>query len=545
VHASSAKTVARLQEEVSAARETKKKDDEGRGAIKARTKVLDDARRHAEGNKREAEKRLKAANTKKDRTTGRIAMLDKEVENLNKKMEEKKASAEESKERTQVEKVELEEEVGRKKTELKGVEEKMQIFSAKARELESMIAEEVEKLAKLKAEKEKDNETNPPWPPPLSSRPSPQTRIVALAPTPLTFPSRSSSLDTPSYSQSSFRPFADSPIQMINSGPLSPVTASLIPSSLMKSMEMPLQTSLGGQSYFPIPSHPSATGSASSLTLYDEPVAQRSIRFEDTVAERLTPFSRQHPRPPSPAVPPELPKQRRWFLPSSSSSTPVTTASTPAAGATSNKEKGLNPDAKVFTLPTRSSGIPALFGHSAPELTSNGPMYTEFFAPGNISSSPTPNDAFPSLPSSDLFDPPPSLMADYPPNTSTNMLTHSPTSSPPPAPAASRMSRIGAGTSLFPSFPSFHNPFSPSPAEREVLQRALASGNTSRERVGVVGSGLERVSSHGSGSGSGSSHHSSPSGHWLGRAATTGAVVAASGRGTTSSFDPWAGEGKE
>ncbi|KIJ39491.1 hypothetical protein M422DRAFT_781064 [Sphaerobolus stellatus SS14] len=542
-HAASARTAARLQEELNVARETKKKEDEGRTTIKVRTKVLDDTRRTAEGNKREAEKKLKNVSGKKDGMLGMIEKLEKETEEFKRRGVEREERALEENERVKEEGATLENEVGEKRAELKAAEEDVHDLVAKARELDQAIAEETEKLAKLKAEKERMQEIQQKevdiggasWPPPLSTCPSPQTRVAALAPRPIKLPTRASSLDAPNTQQlspprtamqalhSQFRPFADSPIS--NGAPLSPTTASLIPTSLMQSMDIPMQEP--PHSYFSM-QHESPTHIFNEAPRMDS-TSQRSIRFDDHAvsdANRLTHGAYIRTRPPSP-VPPAVPK-RRWF--SSNSNSGGATATNSNAGTV--KEKGLNPDAKVFTLPARSATVgsgSSLFTsthHSAPDLGMGlGPSYAEIFgthATSTLAHETRNNDGYPLA--ADMFSSASSLMS-------------SPNSSPPPP--APRVISL-AGASLFSSFPSFHNPFSPSPAEREVLQRALASGNTSRERVGnnnnntiAMGSTLERVSSHGSGS-AGSSPRWLGSGNVQTKPTTTGSK--------SIGFDPWAGE---
>jgi len=488
VHAASERTAARLQTEVATARETKKREDEGRAAVKARTKVLDDARRQADSNKREAEKRLKAATARRDSTTNEFEKLDRAVEKMKCLMEGQVMKAKESGEKTKEESAALEAQLLEKKTQLNAAEDDVQVLSARARELESAIAEELEKLEKHKAQKE----SGPSWPPPLSGKPSPQARVSALSPVPLSLPVpiRSSSLDTPSQ----FQPFSESPVNVA----LSPVTTSLIPSSLMHSMENPLQEVPRLSPYFS-QSNASSTIIPALLTRYDQSSnigPQRSIRFDEqrddfSEPQKLNAFFR--PRPPSPAVP--APKHRRWFMHS--------------------KEKGLNPDAKVFTLPAR----PTLLASNQHCTSDPGPTYSDIFHPASSSTSlsqdlrapDSSNNNFPSA--SDIFHPPTTILPDF------TKAIISPNASPPP-----RMSLAGS------LFPSLHNPFSPSPAEREALQRALSSRNPSKEKI-TVGGNLERVSSNGSGSSG--SLQSSP--HWPHGQATR----------YTSHFNPWASERKE
>jgi len=473
VHTTSARTAVALEAEVVAARAGKKSEDAGRAAIKAQTKVLDDRRRQADGYKRDAEKKHKAAVAQRDNTTSRIERLGKEVEAMQQAMEETVLRVKGERGRVEEERLVVTGELAVKREELKVAEEEVQILSAKARELESAIADETTRIADLKAQKEKEKSSL--WPPPLSARTSPRNRFGHLpSPGPLSItPGLSAGLDAPFQ----FHPFTESPV---SPGPLSPTSASFIPSSLMHSMDIPAQNPVTlVDSYFPASDIVySPVNGSHNFTQKEEPLrkeepigldeTQRTIRFDDSLdagAGRII----QHPRSPSPAVS----KHRRWF--------------------TSGKERGLNPDAKEFTLPSRSAS-----DHSptAPDIFHPHSAATDIFLPTALTA-----------------------VSGY---------------RTPPESSSPRLSLAGS------FFSSLQSAFAPSPAEREALQRALGSGsmNSSREIVssGSITSGLERVSSHGSG-GSGGSHSASP--HW--RAAT----VPNYAHRSKGIFNPWAVEGRK
>ena len=499
----SARTHASLQAEVDAARATKKREDAGRAEVKTRTKILDDARRQADGSKREAEKKLKAATAARDGATSRIERLGREVEELQRRMVEDSARVIESRIQADMDRNEISATLAAKRDEIKVAEDVVLALTTRARDLEDKIAEDTAKLQKMKADVEARRNRHASvlptdmssWPPPLltSARSSPQAQLsthqlpLALEtdaarppvdfrrsptsprPSPLVlggmpnYPlstvrtnshSDAAILDAPYVPSTQFRPFADSPVTPLSppfTGPHSPVGASLIPSRFMQTMENPRSNISNTDSFF---SRIPAIRHTVSDDLY--------LRDESWLPSQASQLDSQRAvrqgRPSSPAREdePVISKPRRWFAPAA-------------------KEKGLNPDAKVFTLPR---GRPLSIG-SNPGAKTPPTFGAEAFQPQN---------------------------------------------SPP------RVSLAGS------FFSSLHNPFAPSPAEREALQRALGSGsgNASLERISSHGSG-SGGSGSGSGGGSGAgSHNASP--HWMGE----------SRRDTTVStprrfFNPWAG----
>ncbi|KAF8493624.1 hypothetical protein JB92DRAFT_2796802 [Gautieria morchelliformis] len=496
---------ASLQTEVDAARVMKRREDAGRAEVKARTKVLDDARRQADGSKREAEKKLKAATAARDGASGRIERLGREVEELQRQMADGSVRAVESRIQADAARGEISETLAAKREEIKVAEDVVSALTSRARDLEDKIAEETARLQKLKADAEARRQRHAAvsqtdmssWPPPLlpsaPSSPHPQFASHQVAPTLGTDTARPSApadlrrswsprpnplilggisnlapsahangnssdattLDGQYTASTQFRSFADSPVPLPSAPtyhrPPSSVGSSLIPSSLIQPLENPRSTLPSSDHFYgrvPAIRPPPSDEHHSPI---DEPRLPYHIHPFDSQRAVLPPRSRSLEDEPAPSKP------RRWL-------------------SATAKEKGLNPDAKEFTLPGRPPSLSAHSGGSTPAT----------FA-------------------SDVF-PAPSPAVE---------------SSPPPPP------RVGMAGSFF---SSLHNPFAPSPAEREALQRALGSGsgNTS----------LERVSSHGSGSGSGSaggSHTSSP--RWAGEPRRDPPVESV----RRSFFNPWAG----
>lgn len=495
-----------LQTEVDAARAMKKREDAGRAEVKTRTKVLDDARRQADGSKREAEKKLKAATAARDGATDRIERLEREVEELQRRMTEDSTRAMESRVQADEERNQISETLAVKRDEIKTAEDVVVELNTRAKDLEGKIAEEAARLQKMKEDAEVRRHRHSSvihtdmssWPPPLlvSTPSSPRAQLASHQrgptleaetacsppdfsrssprPSPLALGGISNILQTTthpngnsdvtkidgSYMPSTqFRPFADSPVSPTSAptyaGPNPPLSASLIPSSLLHSLEIPRSTIPNSDPIF------SRVPAGHSPVLEEQHFPLEDTRVESAMNQFDSQRAVLPPRPPSPVREdkPVISKPRRWF----------------AAG---TKEKGLNPDAKVFTLP---HGRPLPFGSSSGAST-------------------------PSTFGSDIL---------YPQSSASE------TSAP----------RVSLAGSIF---SSLHNPFAPSPAEREALQRALGSGSGNAS--------LERVSSHGSGSGSGSgagsgggSHNSSP--HWLGEPPQRDAGVS----GHRRFFNPWAG----
>ncbi|KAF8591007.1 hypothetical protein K439DRAFT_1381475, partial [Ramaria rubella] len=358
---------ASLQTEVDAARVTKKREDAGRAEVKARTKILDDARRQAEGSKREAEKKLKAASSARDSATGRIERLGREVEELQRRVVEDSARVAESRVQTDVERGEIAEALAAKREEISVAEDVVLALTARARDLEGKIAEETERFQKLKEDAEARRQqlqhaTAPAvhtdassWPPPLlppvqtttrgrlanhqqaatlgtdtarssaefhgtPSPPRPRPLVlgglsnIAKLPPHIGGTGNGSALDNPYAPPSQFRPFADSPVTpssiSVYTGALSPMSASLLPASLMQSIETPRSEVSTHSPFF---SDTPAVHSSAPDELYspvDEPLPPSHTNRFDSQRAVLPPRTRS----PSHEAEPVSSKPRRWFL---------------------------------------------------------------------------------------------------------------------------------------------------------------------------------------------------------------------------------------
>ncbi|KAG5650084.1 hypothetical protein H0H81_000836 [Sphagnurus paluster] len=137
-----------LQAEVGLFRERKRQEDASKLETKSRTKALDDSRRGAESLRRDAEKKLKAAQNARENATQRMDHLDKEIAKLkqrlvdDEKLMRKSEDTDAEKEITQV--------LQQKKEEIKVAEGVVVALNQRARELEEKLEEEKERLALLK-----------------------------------------------------------------------------------------------------------------------------------------------------------------------------------------------------------------------------------------------------------------------------------------------------------------------------------------------------------------------------------------------------------
>jgi hypothetical protein len=122
--------------------------------MKTKTKQLDDQKRTAEGLKREADKKLKAAQTTRDNTLGRIEFLDKEISTLRTRTQhDHDFLARKSADKSEVE-LELSQALEQKKKEIKTTEELLLSLNRRSRELEEKLSSERERLESLKQKTE-------------------------------------------------------------------------------------------------------------------------------------------------------------------------------------------------------------------------------------------------------------------------------------------------------------------------------------------------------------------------------------------------------
>ena len=136
-------------------RSRKKQEDVARLDLKSRTKTLEEGKRHADTGRRDAEKRLKAAQTARDSTSNRMQRLASEIESMKKRMgtgEEKVKKSKQDMERSEEEHID---EMEKKRDEARILEESVSALSAKAKELEEVLATEKERLTDLREEVER------------------------------------------------------------------------------------------------------------------------------------------------------------------------------------------------------------------------------------------------------------------------------------------------------------------------------------------------------------------------------------------------------
>jgi len=143
-----------LQGEVDSYRERKRQEDLSRLDLKNRTKTLEDSKRHAEGARRDAEKRLKAAQGARDDANMRMQRLNKEISLLQQRHSAEEDSSRQIKEEARKEEQHIGETLEHKKLEIKVTEDVVNALTARAKELEDKVSSERERLrvAKERAE---------------------------------------------------------------------------------------------------------------------------------------------------------------------------------------------------------------------------------------------------------------------------------------------------------------------------------------------------------------------------------------------------------
>ena len=137
---------ASLQGEVDSYRERRRQEEAARIEIKAKTKTLEDSKRHAEGHRRDAEKRLKAAQNARDDCTQRMAHLNSEIIRLEQRSVDDQAAMEQSKVDTAKAEQEISDALEHKKQEIKVAEDVIAALSVRAKELEEKLVGERERL---------------------------------------------------------------------------------------------------------------------------------------------------------------------------------------------------------------------------------------------------------------------------------------------------------------------------------------------------------------------------------------------------------------
>ncbi|PCH36111.1 hypothetical protein WOLCODRAFT_134113 [Wolfiporia cocos MD-104 SS10] len=453
----------------------KRAEDAARAELKAQMKALEDAKRTAEGGRREVEKRLRAAESARDSASSRIERLGKEIGVLQGRIREDEQAVVCAKEEGERAEKEVKEELEAKRKEIKVAEDVVAALNSRAKELEELIAKEEERLQKAKEQaeiKKQDRSFYPPhmvsnideaelapWSPPLAysqvhgqdphaqintdysasieifpssvqvqpsslgsdSMGSPRSSGLAVSPRPSTlslggisnfcehvrpddaflrpqgFPYLDDNLPALSSAHSrstGFSPFNDSdaefPQSMAGGEAISPQSTSLIPSSLIKSLDGGPSTDNISRSFRsedddfmdanwrahrpppPPVEHPGPfTSSPTSITnpSFDgidhedpfeirppPPALRRRLTSDPIIAQRNIPGRtisdpQAVPQMTAPDADDRAPMaHRRWY------------------SADPKEKKGLNPEAKVFRLTKKS--LPSLFGQSSASFDS-------------------------------------------------------------------------------------------------------------------------------------------------------------------------------
>ena len=135
-----------LQNEIDSYRERRKQEEASRLELKSRTKALEDSKRHAEGHKRDAEKRLKSAQNARDECTHRMEHLDQEITRLQQRSVDDDTAIEQCKLNTAKVEQEISDALELKKQEIGVAEEVIAALSLRAKDLEVKLAGEKERL---------------------------------------------------------------------------------------------------------------------------------------------------------------------------------------------------------------------------------------------------------------------------------------------------------------------------------------------------------------------------------------------------------------
>jgi hypothetical protein len=135
-----------LQSEVDLHKERRQQEETARMELKARTKTWEDSKRHAEDHRRDAEKRLKAAQSAKDDCTQRMAHLDSEITRLEQRSLDDQVAMEQNKIDISKAEQDISDVLDRKKQEIKVAEDVIVALSARAKELHEKLIGERERL---------------------------------------------------------------------------------------------------------------------------------------------------------------------------------------------------------------------------------------------------------------------------------------------------------------------------------------------------------------------------------------------------------------
>ncbi len=139
-----------LQQELDAHRHRKRQEDASKAELKTQTKNLEESKRNAEGIRREAEKKLKAAQSLRDIATQRMEHLDTRILQQHKELAEDREFISYHKQRVGEEEREFAEALEQKRLEIKAAEDQAQTLNQRSRELEEKLASGREKLRMLR-----------------------------------------------------------------------------------------------------------------------------------------------------------------------------------------------------------------------------------------------------------------------------------------------------------------------------------------------------------------------------------------------------------
>ena len=142
-----------LNRELEAHRERKRQEELTRSDIKSRTKLLEDSKRSAEGAKRDTERKLKSAETRRDEVARKITHLRNEISRSRSKlgddrewMENVQSGGIGDDDHGKGRRVHFEEELRRRGTEIVVVENVVAALTVRAKELEAKVTEGRERL---------------------------------------------------------------------------------------------------------------------------------------------------------------------------------------------------------------------------------------------------------------------------------------------------------------------------------------------------------------------------------------------------------------
>ncbi|KAK0461365.1 uncharacterized protein EV420DRAFT_1266767 [Desarmillaria tabescens] len=147
---SASQSHATLQRELESCRDRKRQEDSMRAELKSRTKALDDSKRQAEGIKRDSEKRLKAALVARKDTEQRIEHLDSEILRLQQCLVDDEASVRHSKDSESPTEQAIKVSLEQKRTEIKVADDIVTALNIRARELEKRLTTQKARLQSLR-----------------------------------------------------------------------------------------------------------------------------------------------------------------------------------------------------------------------------------------------------------------------------------------------------------------------------------------------------------------------------------------------------------